>query len=115
VTTASIVIGALLLLAMVGISVYGAITLPSDARIPLHYGIGSYGNFAPKTVGLIMWSAGGAVIYGIFVAVSEHAIKPNHGGSGPAQFIMPVVLVLVVALEYGAISLARGRTTARSE
>ena len=71
-TTAAIVIGALLLLAMVGISVYGAITLPSDARIPLHYGIGSYGNFASKTV-------------------------------------------LVVALEYGAISLARGRTTARSE
>ncbi len=32
-TTAAIVIGALLLLAMVGISVYGAITLPSDARI----------------------------------------------------------------------------------
>jgi hypothetical protein len=47
--------------------------------------------------------------------VSEHAIKPNHGDSSPGQFIMVVVLVLVVALEYGAISLARGRTTARSE
>ena len=60
-TTASIVIGALLLLAMVAISVYGAITLPSDARIPLHYGIGSYGNFAPKTIGLIVWPVARAV------------------------------------------------------
>jgi hypothetical protein len=115
VTTASIVIGALLLLVMVCISVYGAITLPSEARIPLHYGIGSYGNFASKTVGLIMWPVGGAVIYGIFVAVSEHAIKPNHGSAGPAPFIMLVVLLLVAALQYGAISLARGRTTVSSE
>jgi hypothetical protein len=115
VTTVAIVIGALLLLAMVGISAYGAITLPADARIPLHYGIGSYGNFASKTVGLIVWPVGGAVIYGIFVAVSEHAMKPNHGSAGPAPLIMVVVLVVVAALEYGAISLARGRTTARSE
>ena len=113
-TTAVIVIGALLLLAMVGISVYGAVTLPSDARIPLHYGIGSYGNFASKTVGLIVWPVGGAVIYGIFVGVSEHAIKPNHGRAGPAPFIMLVVLLLVAALQYGAISLARGRTTVSS-
>ena len=113
--TASVVIGAFLLLVMVCISVYGAITLPSEARIPLHYGIGSYGNFASKTVGLIMWPVAGAVIYGIFVGVSEHAIKPNHGGSGPAPLIMLVVLILVAALEYGAISLAARRTTARSE
>ena len=114
-TTASIAIGALLLVVIVGISVYGAVTLPSDTRIPLHYGIGSYGNFASKTVGLIMWPVGGAVLYRIFVAVSEHAIKPNHGGGSPAQFIMLVVLALVAALECGAISLARGRATAGSE
>ena len=114
-TTAAIVIGVLLLLAMVGISVYGAITLPSDARIPLHYGIGSYGNFASKTVGLIMWPVGGAgdlrdIRRGVR---ARHQAEPL--GAVPDTFIMVVVLVLVVALEYGAISLARGRTTARSE
>jgi hypothetical protein len=114
VTRASIAIGAVLVLVMVGISVYGAVTLPSDARIPLHYGIGSYNNFASKTVGLIMWPVAGAVIYGIFVAVSEHAIKPNHGSRGPGQFILPVVLALIVVFQFGAISLARGVTTARS-
>ena len=81
-TTASIAIGALLVLVIVCISVYGAITLPSDARIPLHYGIGSYGNFASKTVGLLMWPVAGALICGIFVAVSEHAIKPENRPEG---------------------------------
>jgi uncharacterized membrane protein len=116
VTTASIAIGAVLVLVMVGISAYGAVTLPSDARIPIHYGIGSYNNFVSKTVGLIIWPVGGAVIYGIFVAVSEHAIKPNHGSRGPGQFILLAVLVLIVVFQFGAISLARGgSTTARSE
>ena len=113
-TTASIAIGAVLVLVMVGISVYGAVTLPPDARIPIHYGVGSYNNFASKTVGLIMWPVAGAVIYGIFVAVSEHAIKPNHGSRGPGQFILLVVLALIVAFQFGAISLARRGTTARS-
>jgi hypothetical protein len=115
VTTASIALGAVLVLVMVGISVYGAVTLPSDARIPIHYGIGRYNNFASKTVGLIMWPVGGAVIYGIFVAVSEHAVKPNHGSRGPGQFILLVVLALVVVFQFGAISLARRGTTARSD
>jgi hypothetical protein len=116
VTTASIAIGAVLVLVMVGISVYGAVTLPSDARIPIHYGIGSYNNFASKTVGLIMWPVAGAVIYGILVAVSEHAIKPNHGSRGRGQFILLAVLALIAAFQYGAISRAQGGgTTARSE
>ena len=114
-TTASIAIGAVLVLVMVGISAYGAVALPSDARIPVHYGIGRYNNFVPKTVGLIMWPVAGAVVFGIFIAVSEHAIKPNHGSRGPGQFILLVVLALLIAFQFGAISLARRTTTDRSE
>jgi hypothetical protein len=47
--------------------------------------------------------------------VSQHAIKPNHGSRGPGQFILLVVLVLVVAFQFGAISLAKARATDRSE
>jgi hypothetical protein len=117
VTVVSIVVGALILVAMIGIALYGAATLPSDARVPIHYGIGSYNNFAPKTVGLIMWPAGGALIYGIFVAISAHALKPNHGGgSGSAPLIiMLFVLALACAFEWGAISVARRNTTVRSQ
>jgi hypothetical protein len=116
VTVVSVVIGALILVAMIGIALYGAATLPSDARIPIHYGIGSYNNFAPKTVGLIMWPFGGAVIYGLFVAISAHAFKPNHGGSGSGPLIiMLFVLALACAFEWGAIAVARRNTTVRSE
>jgi hypothetical protein len=45
VTIASFAISGLLFALMIGISWYGAVTLPSDARIPLHYGLGYYNNF----------------------------------------------------------------------
>jgi hypothetical protein len=113
--TVPLVIGGLLLGVIIGIALYGAATLPSDARIPIHYGIGSYNNFASKTVGLIMWPVGGAVIYGLFVALSAHALKPNHGGSGSGPLIiMLFVLALTCALEWGAITVARRNTTVRS-
>ena len=115
-TATSLVIGALVLAAMIGIAAYGWVTLPWDARVPIHYGIGRYNNFASKTVGLIAWPAGGALIYGIFVAVSEHAIKPSRGGSRSTPLIiMLVVLAVVCAFEWGAISVAGRSTASRSE
>lgn len=44
-------IGGVELLLMVLVSVYGAVTLPPDARIPLHWG-GTYRNFTSKRAGL---------------------------------------------------------------
>jgi len=113
--TVSLVIGGLLLGVMIGMAAYGWATLPADARIPVHYGVG-YNNFQSKTVGLIMWPVGGAVVYGIFAAVTAHLIKPNHpGGSASAPlFILPIVLALVCALEWGAISVARRNATVGS-
>ena len=111
-TVVLLVISGLLVVAMIGISCYGAITLPSDARIPLHYGLGSYNNFASRNVGLIVWPAGGILIFGLLTAVSVHAIKPNHpGGGGAALIIMPIVLVIVAGFQWGAISLARRNAT----
>jgi hypothetical protein len=113
VTIASFAISGLLFALMIGISWYGAVTLPSDARIPLHYGLGSYNNFAPKTAGLILWPVGGAVVFTVLAAVSEHAIKPNHGGKSSASLIiLPIVLAVLIATQWGAISLARRNTAA---
>jgi hypothetical protein len=33
---ASLVIGGVILLAMIGVSCYGWVTLPADARVPIH-------------------------------------------------------------------------------
>jgi hypothetical protein len=109
----SLVVGGLLVLAMVGVSLYGARSLPSDVRIPLHYGLGTYNNFASKTVGLIIWPVGGAVIYGIFAGIQAGAIKPNHGGGGSGAVILPVVLVVVCGAQVGALRAARSSTSGR--
>jgi hypothetical protein len=107
----SLVIGGLLVLAMVGVSIYGARSLPSDVRIPIHFGLGTYNNFASRTVGLIMWPAGGAVAYGIFAGIQAGAIKPNHGGSGSAAVILPIVLAVILVTQVGAFRAARGGTS----
>ena len=105
----SLIISGLLVLCMIGTSVYGARVLPADARIPLHYGFGSYGSFAPKTAGLILWPAVGAVVYLIFLGIELHAIKPNHP-SGSAPVILPIVMALLVLAHAGAIRKAAGTT-----
>ena len=111
-TAVPLVISGLLLGAMIGISWYGARTLPPDARIPLHFGIGAYNNFASRTTGLIVWPAAGVVIFAFLAAVSAGAVKGNHGGSpGAVLIILPIVLAVTVAAQWGAISLARRNVT----
>jgi hypothetical protein len=110
--TLSFVLGGLLLGVIIGIAAYGWITLPPDARVPIHYGLGSYNNFASKTVGLIMWPAAGFLVFGLLTAISEHAIKPDHPGSGKTPaIIMPILLLLIAVTESGAIATARRNGT----
>jgi hypothetical protein len=114
--TASLMIGGLLLGVIIGIAAYGWVTLPADARVPVHYGVG-YNNFMSKTAGLIMWPVAGVVIYGIFIGVIVHVIKPNHpnGSASAPLIILPIVLAMTCALEWGAIAVARRNSTVRSE
>ena len=52
----------------------------------------------------------------MLAAVSAHAIKANHGGSGAVSLIiLPIVLVAIVCVQWGAISVARRNTTIRSD
>jgi hypothetical protein len=115
VSSASLVISGLLLGAMIGISWYGARTLPADARVPLHLGPGGYGSFAPKTIGLLLFPVAGAVIFALLTGIAEHAIKGNHGGSGTTPLIiLPIALAVIAATQWGAIAVARRNTTVRS-
>lgn len=45
--TTALVIGGVVLLAMICVSCYGAVTLPGDARVPVHFG-GSYNTSCPS-------------------------------------------------------------------
>jgi hypothetical protein len=107
-TTVSLVISGVVLAAMIAIAAYGWVTLPAEARVPVHHGIGSYGNFVPKTVGLILWPASGALIYALLAVAFAGVIRPHHPVRADAPLIiLPVVLVLITAFEWGAIGAAR--------
>jgi len=112
VTVIALTSGGVLLAAMIGIAVYGWRTLPADARVPIHYGFGSYDNFASKTFGLVMWPVAGLLVYGVFGAVIDNAMKPDHPGSRSALIILPVILFIATVAEWGAIATARRGTGA---
>jgi hypothetical protein len=57
-----------------------------------------------------MWPAAGAVAFGIFAGVQAGAIKPNHGSGGSAAVILPVLLVVVLGAQIGALRAARAST-----
>jgi hypothetical protein len=101
--TAVLVIGAVILLAMFGVSWYGWVTLPADARVPIHFGVG-YNNFVPKRLGLIIHPAAGVLIYVIFAVANHHA-----GKSAPV-FISPIIMCVLLAVQIGAIKVARTRS-----
>ena len=100
---AALVIGGVLLLAMIGVSWYGWITLPADARVPIHFGVG-YNNFVSKRIGLIMHPAAGVLVYVIFALATHHSSK-----SSPV-FIGPLVLCVLLAVQVGAIKVARTKS-----
>jgi len=85
----TLVVGGLVLLAMVGISVYGWRTLPPDARVPLHRGPGGFGNWQPKALALITYPVGGAVVFAIALTATFSAIsrKPALGLIAPLAFL----------------------------
>jgi hypothetical protein len=98
--TAVLVIGGVLLLAMFGVSWYGWVTLPADARVPIHFGAG-YNNFVPKRLGLIVHPAAGVLVYVIFALTTHHSSK-----SSPV-LIVPIVMCVLLAVQVGAIRVAR--------
>ncbi len=101
---ASLLIGGVVLLAMIGVSCYGWVTLPAGARVPIHFGAG-YNNFVPKGIGLIVHPLAGAVLYVISVATTRNPSKASS-----AVYIFPIVMCVLLIVQVGAIKVARGRS-----
>jgi 4-amino-4-deoxy-L-arabinose transferase-like glycosyltransferase len=105
VVTAALVIGGVVLLAMVCVSWYGAVTLPSDARVPIHFGV-SYNNFVSKRIGLVMHPAAGAVVF-VISAVVIQGHSANGASKAPPYVIFPILMCVLLAVQLGAIRVAR--------
>ena len=79
-SVALLVIDSLLLLGMVGVSLYGASALPPGARVPIHFGPAAYNNWVPKNVGLLLWPVGGGVVYVILAVNARSQQAKRHKG-----------------------------------
>lgn len=97
-------VGAALLAGDICVSWYGWVTLPSDARVPVHFGPAAYNNFMSKRVGLIMHPAVAVVLFGVLVAVGQGGAA----NSGPV--FLPVIMGVLLITQAGAIKVARNRT-----
>lgn len=103
-----LVVGAVVLVAMIGVSWYGFVSLPGDARVPVHWGPTSYNSFVPKRLGLVIHPAVGALVFVILVATQ--AAGAGHGRPAmPLEIILPLVMCLVLIVQAGAIRVARTR------
>ena len=101
-----LIVGGLLVLAMIAVSVRGWLTLPSDARVPVHRGLRGYGNYLSKTAGLVSWPAAGIVIYGLYIGVFAEDLATNYRGAGVPLLFLPVTLAVLVTGQIGALRAA---------
>jgi hypothetical protein len=102
--TAVLAIGGVLLLVMIGVSCYGWVNLPADARVPIHFGAG-YNNFVSKRLGLIVHPAAGVLVYVIFALATHH-----HSSKSTPAFIVPIIMCVLLAVQIGAIKVARTKS-----
>lgn len=99
-------VGGAILLAMTCVAWYGWVSLPSDARVPIHFGV-SYNNFVSKRIGLVIHPAAGAVVLLILVFVS-HSNSANGNSSKMTPYvILPCIMCVMLVVQAGAIRLAR--------
>ncbi len=102
----SLAAGGVFLLAMIAASVWAAVALPADARIPIHFGSHEHCYWAPKRAGLFAWPAAGAVLYGILGGLSASSMASSWV-PGVRDVLMPAVLCVAVGFQAGALVLAR--------
>ena len=102
----SLVIGGVLLLAMIVASGRAAVTLPSEARIPVHFGSVERCYLAPKRAGLVIWPAVGAVLLGVVGGITGSGMAASWV-PGVRDVLPPAVMVVALAFQVGALMLAR--------
>jgi hypothetical protein len=109
---ASLAVGGVLLLAMIAASGRGAVTLPADARIPVHCGSVEHCFLVPKRAGLLIWPAVGAVLFGVLGGIARSRLAAGWV-PGVRDVLVPAVLCVVLGFQVGALVLAGRRLAGR--
>jgi 4-amino-4-deoxy-L-arabinose transferase-like glycosyltransferase len=105
----AVLIGGVVLLAMICVSWYGAVTLPSNARVPIHFGV-SYNNFVSKRLGLIVHPAVGALLFLISAFVGHGHAAHGASAKAPPLIFLPIIMCVLLVVQVGAITVARRRS-----
>jgi hypothetical protein len=95
------VVDAVLVVAMVCLSGWGALRLPPDARIPVHFGALSRHTSVPKAPGLVMWVAVGVVTY-----LAAGVLASPHAGDVTARLGLTLALGTILVTQAVAVGLA---------
>jgi len=103
---ASLIVGGVLLLAMVVASGRAAVTLPAEARIPVHVGSVEHRYLASKRAGLVIWPAVGAVLFGVVGGITGSSLAADWV-PGLRDVLTPAVMAVALAFQIGALALAR--------
>jgi hypothetical protein len=96
-------VGGAALLAMVAISVWGALTLPPGSRVPLHHGLGGWNNWRSKKVALVAWPGIGVFLYALLLTATS---RPHVSGKAAPAVFAPVAMVIIALAYYGAVRAA---------
>ncbi len=104
--TASLIVGGVLLLAMILASGRAAVTLPAQARIPVHVGSVEHRYLASKRAGLVIWPAAGAALFGAVGGIMGSSLAADWV-PGVRDVLTPAVMCVALAFQIGALALAR--------
>src|SRR4051812_35937981 len=92
---------AVILLAMLVVSWYGWVRLPTDALVPIHPGTG-YNRLVPKRFGIVMHPGAGLLVYLIYLILLGfvHSGSPNAASATrPPDVILPIALLIMLAVQ----------------
>ncbi len=103
---ASLIVGGVLLLAMIVASGWAAVTLPAEARIPVHVGSVEHRYLASKRAGLVIWPAVGAILLGVVGGITRSSVAAGWV-PGVRDVLTPAVMTVALAFQIGALVLAR--------
>ena len=103
---ASLIVGGVLLLVMVAASGWAAVTLPAEARIPVHAGSAEHRYLVSKRAGLVIWPAVGAVLFGVVGGITGSSLAVGWV-PGVRDVLTPAVMIVALAFQIGALMLAR--------
>ena len=104
----AVAVGSVLLVVLLGISVYAAVTLSPGTQVPISGRLGGYRNWQPKRVALAVWSLSAVVVYAAILVIVGMAGWSNRGFT--SAVILPAAQLVQIFNQTGAVRAARSRS-----